>query len=72
MGILKYFIQCGGKNQYFSGVRSTSENADIYTGRDEIYLVFSEKKNFSFYFILTEIQIFKAEPKFSLVVCRSI
>ena len=39
-----YFIECGEKNQYFSRVRSTSENADIFTARDEIYLVFVEKK----------------------------
>ena len=32
------------KNQYFSRVRSTSENADIFTTRDEIYLVFAVKK----------------------------
>ena len=32
------------KNQYFSRVRSTSENADIFTARDEKYLVFAEKK----------------------------
>ena len=47
-----YFIECGEKNQYFSRVRSTSENADIFTARDEIYLVFAEKSKFSFYFIL--------------------
>ena len=48
-----YFIECGEKNQYFSRVRSTSENADIFTARDKIYLVFAEKKSkFSFYFIL--------------------
>ena len=29
-----------------------SENADIFTARDEIYLVFAEKNKFSFYFIL--------------------
>ena len=43
-----YFFEvntkCGEKNQYFSRVRSTSENADIFTARDEIYLVFAEKK----------------------------
>ena len=39
-----YFIECGEKNQYFSRVRSTSENADIFTAQDEIYLVFAEKK----------------------------
>ena len=39
------------KNQYFSRVRSTSENADIFTALDEIDLVFARKKK-SFYFIL--------------------
>ena len=39
-----YFIECGKKNQYFSRVRSTSENADIFTARDEIYFVFTVKK----------------------------
>ena len=39
-----YFIECCEKNQYFSRVRSTSENADIFTTRDEIYLVFAVKK----------------------------
>ena len=33
-------------------MRSTSENADIFTARDEIYLVFAEKRNCSLYFIL--------------------
>ena len=28
----------------FSRVRSTSENADIFTARDEIYLAFAVKK----------------------------
>ena len=38
-------------------MRSTSENADIYTARDEIYLVFAEKKvNFLFILYSTEIQ----------------
>ena len=41
----KYISSSGvKKNQYFSQVRSTSENADIFTTRDEIYLVFAEKK----------------------------
>ena len=39
-----YFIECGEKNQYFSRVRSTSENADIFTSRDKIFLVFAEKR----------------------------
>ena len=33
-------------------MRSPSENADIFTARDEINLVFAEKSEFSFYFIL--------------------
>ena len=40
----KYISSSEVKNQYFSRVRSTSENADIFTARDEIYLVFAEKK----------------------------
>ena len=54
--IYKYFNECSEKNQYFSRVRSTSENADIFTAQDEIYLVhvhvFAKKSKFSFYFIL--------------------
>ena len=53
------------KNQYFSRVRSTSENADIFTARNEIYLVFAEKKvNFLFILYSTEIQ--KSKPNFLL------
>ena len=33
-------------------MRSTSENADIFTARDEIYLVFAKKSTLSLYFIL--------------------
>ena len=44
-------------------MRSTSENADIFTARDEIYLVFAEKKvNFLFILYSTEIQ--KVQPNF--------
>ena len=32
------------KTQYFSPVGSTSKYADIFTTRDEIYLVFAKKK----------------------------
>ena len=35
-------------------VRSTSENADIFTALDEIYLVFAKKGKFYFYCILNE------------------
>ena len=46
-------------------MRSTSENADIFTARDEIYLVFDEKKvNFLFILYSTEIQ--KSQPYFLL------
>ena len=42
-------------------MRSTSENADIFTARDEIYLVFAKKKvNFLFILYSTEIQ--KSKP----------
>ena len=49
-----YFIECGEKKQYFSRVCSTSENADIFTTRDEIYLVFIQKSKYSFILYLTE------------------
>ena len=39
------------KNQYFSRVHSTSENADIFTAGDKIYLVFAKESKFSFYLI---------------------
>ena len=39
----KYISSSAVKKKYFSRVRSTSENADIFTSRDEIYLVFTEK-----------------------------
>ena len=38
-------------------MRSTSENADIFTARDELYLVFAEEKvNILFILYSTEIQ----------------
>ena len=43
---------------------NTSENADIFTARDKIYLVFAEKVNFLFILYSTEIQI--AQPNFFL------
>ena len=45
-------------------MRSTSEKADIFTTRDEIYLVFAEKK-VNFLFILYSTKIQKAQPNFS-------
>ena len=33
-------------------MRSTSGNFDVFNSRDDIYLVFTEKSKFSFYFIL--------------------
>ena len=50
----KYISSSAMKHQYFSRMRSKSENADIFTSRDEIYLVytiFTPKRHFSFYFI---------------------
>ena len=41
------------KTSEFSLVRSTSVNYDVFNSRDDIYLVFTEKKSkFSFYFII--------------------
>ena len=46
-------------------MRSTSENADIFTARDEIYLAFAVKKvNFLFILYSTEVQ--KSQPYFLL------
>ena len=39
-----YSIESGEKKQYFSRVRSMSENAEIFTEGDDIYLVLDEKK----------------------------
>ena len=48
----KYISSSELKTSEFSRVRSTSENFYVFNSRDEIYLVFTEKKsNFSFYFI---------------------
>ena len=67
----KYISLSGLKKSYFSRVHSTSENADIFTTQDKIYLVFAPKKvNFLFILYWTEIQ--KAQPNLSLVVSRLI
>ena len=48
----KYISSSELKTSEFSRVRSTSENFDVFNSRDEIYLVFTEKKSkFSFYFM---------------------
>ena len=47
----KYISSSELKTSEFSRVRSTSENFDVFNSRDEIYLVFTEKKHFFFYFI---------------------
>ena len=49
----KYISSSVLKTSEFSRVRSMSENSDVFNSRDEIYLVFTEKKSkFSFYFIV--------------------
>ena len=48
----KYILSCVLKTSEFSWVRSTNENFDVFNSRDEIYLVFTKKSKFSFYFIL--------------------
>ena len=47
----KYISSSVLKTSEFSRVRSTSENFDVFNYRDEIYLVFTEKK-VNFLFIL--------------------
>ena len=48
----KYISSSELKTSEFSRVRSTSEYFYVFDSRDEIYLVFTEKKRkFSFYFI---------------------
>ena len=48
----EYILSRVSKTSEFSRVRSTSENSDVFHSRDEIYLVFTEKRKFYFYFIL--------------------
>ena len=40
----KYISSSELKTSKFSRVRSTSENIDVFKSRDEIYLVFTDKK----------------------------
>ena len=40
----KYISSSVLKTSEFSRVRSTVENSDVFNSRDEIYLVFTEKK----------------------------
>ena len=47
----KYISSSELKTSEFSRVRSTSENFYVFSSRDEIYLVFTEKKA-NFLFIL--------------------
>ena len=47
----KYISSSVLKTSEFSRVRSTVENSDVFKSRDEIYLVFTEKK-VNFLFIL--------------------
>ena len=48
----KYISSSVLKTSEFSQVCIMSENSDFFNSRDEIYLVFTEKSSFSFYFIL--------------------
>ena len=48
----KYISSSVLKTSEFSQVCSTSENFDVFNSQDDIYLVFTEKSKFSFYFIL--------------------
>ena len=48
----KYISSSVLKTSEFSRVRSTSEIFDVFCSWDDIYLVFTEKSELSFYFIL--------------------
>ena len=48
----KYILSSLLKISEISRVRSTSAISEVFNSRDEIYLVFTEKSKFSFYFIL--------------------
>ena len=58
----KYISSSELKISEFSRVRSTSENFDVFNSRDEIYLVFAEKRQifFLFYTIHGHFPIHKA------------
>ena len=58
----KYISSSELKTSKFSRVRSTSENLDVFKSRDEIYLVFTDKKSifFLFYTIHRHFPIHKA------------
>ena len=47
----KYISSSELKISDFSRVRSTNENFDVFNSRDEIYLVFTEKKKSNFFFL---------------------
>ena len=49
----KYISTSQLKTSKFSRVRSTSENFYVFNSRDEIYLVFTEKKEQIFFFFYT-------------------
>ena len=49
----KYISSSELKTSEFSRVRSTSENFYVFNSRDEIYLVFSEKKKPIFFLFYT-------------------
>ena len=57
----KYISSRVVKNQHFAQVRSTSENDDIFTERDKIYLLFTSKNLYLFY---TQRNIEKSQPNF--------
>ena len=50
----KYISSSVLKTSEFSWVRSTNENFDVTNSRDEMYLVFTEKSKFSFFYTFLE------------------
>ena len=75
----KYISSNVLKTSVISRVRSTSEIADIFNVRDEIFLVFTEKKvYFLFNYLFIYLFIFALREKnffpshFSLILLRSV
>ena len=55
----KYISSSELKTSEFSRVRSTSENFCVFNSRDEIYLVFTEKKQMFFFYFIQYMGIFQ-------------
>ena len=67
----KYISSNVLKISVISRVRSPSVNTDIFNTFDEIFLVFTEKSKFYFYFSLKGKNLFPLPRHFSLILLSS-